>query len=213
MKKLSILSILLLLVLVTMACNLSQYMSDTPPAVWNTPTAVINEESVFAEDIDSCIPQSAIQSNYNLVDVNIIKESEQLNQLTTLLKNIFQDAKITRYDTFINNDRTKVLSCVYLSPINTLEKSSFDFILKNPDTFIQLVDVPELTIEMSSLTGDYDQVGENRILLHISFGNENSKSAELMAIRFEDSVAIYSFIYPTLDQNLDDFKNVLSAIQ
>ncbi len=213
MKKLSTLSILLLILLVSLGCNLSTFLSDTPPVDFQTPTVAVDSGDIVIDDAQSCISPSALSSNYSPIDVNIGNESEQLNQLTNIVKNIFKEAKISQYATFVNNDKTKIISCIKLEPIGTLEKATFDLVLKNPESFIELINLPELTIETSTLSNEFSKIGDNSVFFHISFGSENPKSAELLATRKDNSVAIYSFIYGNDSNNLEDFRAILATLQ
>ncbi len=213
MKKLSTISILLLILLVTLGCNLSTFLSDTPPVDIQTPTEAVNSGDTIAEGANSCISPSDLSDEFAPIDVNLGNESDQLNQLTNFIKNIFQEAKISQYATFTNSDKTKIISCIKLEPIGTVEKATFDLVLNNPDSFIGLIDLPELKIETSSLTDDFSNIGDNSHLFHISFGNENSKNAELLASRNGNSVVIYSYLYANDSNDLEDFRAVLATLQ
>jgi len=209
MKTLSKISILFVILFLSLGCNLTGLIGNKEAA----PTETASSNDVVSSDVTSCIAPSSLNSEYSPVDVNLTPESQQLDQVTSLLKSVFKDAKISQYGLFVNEGKTKVISCVKLEPIGTLEKTTFDLLLKNPDSFMNLIDIPELKIGVSSLSEEYSQIGDKSAFFHISFGSDNPKSAELLVTRTKNSISIYSFIYGNNKNDLEDFKSVLNTLQ
>jgi hypothetical protein len=213
MKKTTRIVLIVAILITSLACNLSQYMSDTPPVDWVAPT---NEPGTKQEGIDfseSCIPTEVLSESYTRFtgEENIVENP--YDYLNEVIGNVFQEAILTQSDTFFSKENEKIISCAVFSPLNSFEKISFDFMLKQPENIIPFIEMPDIEIGKSDLSDQFQTIGDSFGIYHLELFSESNYSAEFLDTRKDDSVFIYTYVYRNSNDDLSDFSNLIVAIQ
>jgi len=213
MKKTTRIVIIGAILISSLACNLSQFMSDTPPVEWVSPT---NEPETTKDEIDlnvSCIPSEVLPASYQKYTGEETSVENPYDYLNEIIGNIFQDAKLTQSDAFISEKNESILSCAVFSPLKSFEKITFDLMLKQPENLLPFFDVPDIEIAISELSEQFQSIGDSFGLYHLELFSESEYSAEFLATRKDDSVFIYTYVYRNSNDDLSDFSNLIISIQ
>ncbi|MHB8134121.1 MAG: hypothetical protein ACYDH1_07840 [Anaerolineaceae bacterium] len=210
MKKIAVFSAILI---TSLACNLSQYMSDTPPVNWVEPTP----NNKLPQDLEilnsTCFPLDSLSESYQRLDgQENISENPYL-MINQILVKLFKEAKLTQTDTYVSEKDQTILSCAIFSPLQPFEKISFDFMLTQPQNLIEIADMPEIELTISDLTNQIQKLGDSFAAYHIETKEGSTKKAELVATRTNDTVTIYTFIYSNSNNNLEDILKVINSAQ
>lgn len=213
MKKSSKISLLIFMLLFGMACNLTNLANNAKSNGSISPTTESGSSSNLILETDSCFDQNSIPSNYRKVDINVDQQSPQFADFSKLLKDTFPNATNIKAEAYKSADNESYISCTKLSPLNKIEKVSFDFLVKQPENLMQFLNDTEFTFTDSTLAPEYENLGDSRAILHISAGSNKNSNAEILAVRFNDTVELYTFVYSNIGDQLDVFSKFISTLQ
>jgi len=197
----------------SLSCNLSSYLSDTPPVDWVAPTDL---PEITKNDIDlkdSCIPSNTLSSTYQEFSGSEINIENPYGYLNEIIGTIFQEAKLTQADSFISEENESIISCAVFSPLNAFEKITFDIMLKQPENLLPFIDAPDIEITQSRLVDQFQSIGDSFGMYHLDLYSDSSYSAEFLATRKEEFVFIFTYVYRNSNDNLSDFSNLINAIK
>lgn len=213
MKKTARIALFGAILITSLACNLSQYMSDTPPVEWVSPT---NEPETTRGESDlseSCIPTEILPASYQKYTGEKTSVENPYDYLNEIIGNIFQDAQLTQSDAFISEENESILSCAVFSPLKPFEKITFDLMLKQPENLLPFIEMADIEIAKSELSDQFQSIGDSFGMYHLELFSESDYSAEFLATRKDDSVLIYTYVYRNSKDDLSDFSNLIIAIQ
>jgi len=210
MKKIAI---LLVIVITSLACNLSQYMSDSPPVNWVEPTT----ETELPKDLEilnsTCFPVDSLSDSYQRFDGQENLRENPYLLINQILIKVFKEATLKQSDTYISEEDQTILSCAVFSPLLPLERISFDFMLTQPQNLIEIIEMPEIELTISDLKNQIQSLGDSFAAYHVETKEDSTKKAELVATRTDDIVTIYTFIYSNSNNDLKDILKVITSAQ
>jgi len=213
MKMMKKIAFLMAIMITSLACNLSQYMSDTPPVNWVEPTP----DNVLPTDLEiqdsTCFPLDSLSESYQRFDGQENLSENPYLLINQILIKVFKEAKLTQSETYISEKDQTILSCAVFSPLQPFERISFDFMLTQPQNLIEIADMPEIELTISDLTNQIQNLGDSFAAYHIETKEDSTKKAELVATRNNDTVTIYTFIYSNSNNDLEDILKVITSAQ
>lgn len=210
MKKLKILIIAVLLLTFGLACNLSTYLSDTPPyqPEENSQNPQITE-TVLPEN---CLNPEAIPSNFSKVsNLDMINTENISKYIEDAISKIFPDAKIAATEMVLSDNQDQAINCVEISPLTSLEKTTFDLMIKSPDIITQYVSFPNVEIQSSQITDSIQNLGDSRTAYHIEV-NGSEIQLEIVIYRKNESVYLVSFLTKGTLSSHDDMIRLASKL-
>lgn len=213
MKKLSRFSLLIFVLMVGMACNLTNLANNSKPDTAISPTLENGSNSNLTVETGSCFNPTSIPANYQKMDINVDQESPQFADFSKLIKDTFPNANNIKAEAYKSQDNASYLSCTKFSPLSKIEKVSFDFLIKQPDNLMQFLNDTNFSLTDSLLASKFNNLGDSRAIIHISDGNDNSHNAEILAVRFNDTVELYTFVYSNKGDQLNVFSEFISTLQ
>lgn len=213
MKKTTRIVLIVAILITSLACNLSQYMSDTPPVVWTAPTNAPEATGVVIDFGESCISSEILSDSYQQYIGGETSIENPYDYLNEIIGNIFQDAQLTQSDAFISEENESILSCAMFSPLKPFEQITFDLMLKQPENLLPFIDMTDIKIAKSELSDQFQSIGDSFGMYHLELFSESDYSAEFLATRKDDSVFIYTYVYRNSNDNLSDFSNLIIEIQ
>ena len=213
MKKTTRIVLIGAILITSLACNLSRYMSDTPPVDWVSPTNAPETTPRAIDLSESCIPPEVLPESYQKYTGEETSVENPYEYLNEIIGNIFQDAQLTQSDAFISEENESILSCAMFSPLKPFEQITFDLMLKQPENLLPFFDVPDIKIAESALSEQFQSIGDSFGIYHLELFSETKYSAEFLATRKDDTVLIYTYVYRNSNEDLSDFSNLIIAIQ
>jgi hypothetical protein len=213
MKAMKKIVLILTILFTSLACNLSQYLSDTPPVEWVEPTAGSPESQGTDAATNSCFPDGSLSVSYQTYDGLENASEDPYLLINQILGKFFKEASLTQSATYFSENEQSLISCAVFSPLQALERISFDFMITQPQNLIEMVEMPELVLTISDLANQIDKLGDSFAAYHVETTADSSKKAEIIATRDGDTVSIYTFIYSNSSNDLQDMLKVITAIQ
>lgn len=213
MKNLTRIAGIAVILITSLACNLSQYLSDTPPVEWVPPTAEPAAPQNPNNFENSCIPIDTLSADYEKYNLTEDNSEDPFITLEQILGSLFSEATLIQSDAFYSEENQSTISCAVFSPLKSLEQVSFDFMLNQPDSFLQLFDVTDIEIGKSELESQVQSVGDSFAIYHVESISDSTRQAEFLATRNGETVSVYTFIYTKINNDLSDFQNVINVME
>ena len=202
MKKLSMIIIAILILTLGIACNLSTFLSDTPPyQPKETSQSTQIPEAVLSE---TCISDNAIPTNFSKVsNIDAINIENISKYFEDAISKIFPNATFSSTEMYLSDNKDQAINCVEISPLTSVEKTTFDLMINSPDLVTQYVSFPNVDIQPSQITDLIQNLGDSRTAYHIEV-NGSEIQLEIVIYRKNESVYLVSFLTKGSDSSQAD---------
>ena len=199
MKKLNMIIIAILILTFGIACNLSTFLSDTPPyQPKETSQSTQIGEAVLPE---TCINDNAIPTNFSKVsNIDAINIENISKYFEDAVSKIFPKATFSTTELYLSDKKDQVINCVEISPLTSLEKTTFDLMINSPDLVTQYINFPDVDIQPSQVTDLIQNLGDSRTAYHIEV-NGSEIQFDIIIYRKNDSVYLVSFLTKGTDSS------------
>lgn len=210
MKKINIFIIIILLVTLGLACNLSTYLSDTPP--YQPEETSQNPQITEAVVSETCINNDAIPSNFSKVtNIDAINTQDISKYFEDAITKIYPDAKISTNGMFLSDDQDQAINCATISPLTKFEITTFDLMINSPDLITQYIDFPNVDIQPSQINDLIQNLGDSRSAYHIEV-NGSEFQLDIVIYRENESINLASFLSKGSLSNHADLINLASKL-
>ena len=211
MKKLKLGVVTILVLSFGIACNLTAFMSETPPFQWEKPIPTAQSSETTIQN--SCISQELIPENYSKdTNLKIINIDDITQKFETALNKLFPDAKVTQTDTYIHANQKSAINCVVISPLSSMEETVFDLLIGKPEIVEKYFQFPNIETQTSKINNLIQNLGDSRSAFHIEVPGKNIQ-LELIIYRQDENIFFVNFFSDGSDSSQKNLIELATNLQ